>query len=227
MSFEAMAWAVQQKLPSTKKIVLLMLANRTNSDTGKCIPKIKTLADDCGLSESSAKAAIKELAELGLLTIIPRFHEGQQMPNQYHLHFDGVGQELTPLGQQVAPVGQELATESGNEPVNEPVKKIKKKSSVAAEQIAKPEGVSDATWSDFLLVRKAKRAPLTDTALATLMSEAGKAGIPLEDALQVCCAQGWQGFKADWLRGKTSTRQSPRHIEQDFTKKDYGQVRTL
>lgn len=96
MSFQAMAWAVEQKLPATKKIVLLMLANRVNSDTGKCVPKIKTLAEDCGLSETATKSAIKELAELGLLSIIPRFYDGQQLPNQYHLNPEGVGREVTP-----------------------------------------------------------------------------------------------------------------------------------
>lgn len=110
-----MTWAVEQKLPATKKIVLLMLANRTNSDTGKCIPKIKTLAEDCGLSESSTKSAIKELAELGLLTIIPRFYDGQQLPNQYQLNSDGVGQHKTPLRQEITQVGQEVTTESGIE----------------------------------------------------------------------------------------------------------------
>lgn len=115
MSFQAMAWAVEQKLPATKKIVLLMLANRVNSDTGKCVPKIKTLAEDCGLSETATKSAIKELAELGLLSIIPRFYDGQQLPNQYHLNPEGVGREVTPPRRQATPVGREVTTESGIE----------------------------------------------------------------------------------------------------------------
>lgn len=56
-----MTWAVNQKLPSTQKLVLLMLANRINSDTGKCIPSIKRLADDCGLSESCVQRTLKNL----------------------------------------------------------------------------------------------------------------------------------------------------------------------
>lgn len=122
MSFQAMSWAVEQKLPSTKKIVLLMLANRVNSDTGKCVPKIKTLAEDCGLSESATKSALKELAELGLLKVHPRFYEGQQLPNQYELCPDGVGFLQTHPSRQKTPVGQQVATESGKEPGNEPVR---------------------------------------------------------------------------------------------------------
>lgn len=120
MSFQAMSWAVEQKLPATKKIVLLMLANRVNSDTGKCIPKIKTLAEDCGLSESATKSALKELAEIGLLKVHPRFYEGQQLPNQYELCPAGVGLQKTHPSLQKTPVGQQVATESGKESVNEP-----------------------------------------------------------------------------------------------------------
>lgn len=119
MSFQAMAWAVEQKLPATKKIVLLMLANRVNSDTGKCVPKIKTLAEDCGLSETATKSAIKDLSDMGLLTIIPRFYEGQQMPNQYHLNAGGVGREATPPRREATQVGREATTEPGIEPGNE------------------------------------------------------------------------------------------------------------
>lgn len=62
-----------------------------------------------------------------------------------------------------------------------------------------PEGVSESVWTDFLTVRRAKKAPLTQTALDGIEREAKKAGIGLHDALAMCCARGWQGFKADWL----------------------------
>jgi len=62
-----------------------------------------------------------------------------------------------------------------------------------------PDGVSDSVWTDFLKVRKAKKAPMTDTALDGIRAEAEKAGLTLQEALQMCCARGWQGFKAAWL----------------------------
>ena len=65
--------------------------------------------------------------------------------------------------------------------------------------VLKPEGVSDSVWSDFLTVRKAKRAPLTQTALDGIEHEAAKAGLDLAAALAMCCARGWQGFKAEWI----------------------------
>lgn len=115
-----MAWAVEHQLPATKKIVLLMLANRVNSDTGKCVPKIKTLAADCGLSESATKSALRDLSEMGLIKVHQRFYEGQQLPNQYELLTDWVGQQKTPSSLQKTQVGHQAATESGKEPVKEP-----------------------------------------------------------------------------------------------------------
>ena len=62
-----------------------------------------------------------------------------------------------------------------------------------------PEGVLSQTWADFLQIRKAKRAPLTKTALDQLHREAGKAGISLQTVLETCCQRGWTGFKAEWM----------------------------
>lgn len=53
-----------------------------------------------------------------------------------------------------------------------------------------------------MAMRKAKRAPLTQTALDGIEREAQKAGMALTDVLALCCARGWQGFKADWVAGQ-------------------------
>jgi len=66
----------------------------------------------------------------------------------------------------------------------------------------RPAIVSEGVWADFLAIRKAKRAPLTQTALDGIEREAAKAGMGLADALALCCARGWQGFKADWVAGQ-------------------------
>jgi len=75
-----------------------------------------------------------------------------------------------------------------------------KKRKTTALAIATPDGVSDSVWQDYLSVRKAKKAALTPTALKGIEREARKAGIPLEDALRICCERGWAGFKADWIK---------------------------
>ena len=68
--------------------------------------------------------------------------------------------------------------------------------------VSQPEGVSETVWLDFVAMRKAKRAPLTQTALDGIAREAAKAGLTLEKALAECCSRGWQGFKADWMAPK-------------------------
>jgi len=73
-----------------------------------------------------------------------------------------------------------------------------------ATSVAPPEGVSISVWQDFLTLRKAKRAPMTQRALNGLMSEAEKAGWTLEKALEECCVRGWQAFKADWVAKKAN-----------------------
>jgi len=73
---------------------------------------------------------------------------------------------------------------------------IIKKSSASS---LKPEDVSESVWSDFLALRKAKRAPVKPTALKGLRQEAMAAKITLEAALQMCCKSGWQSFKAEWI----------------------------
>ena len=62
-----------------------------------------------------------------------------------------------------------------------------------------PDGVLSSVWDDFQKLRRAKKAPLTDTAIDGIRREADKAGMPLGDALAMCCERGWTAFKADWL----------------------------
>lgn len=59
-------------------------------------------------------------------------------------------------------------------------------------------GVEDQAAKDWLTIRKAKRAPLTQTALDDLVLEAGKAGITVNEAVSICAKRSWQGFNATW-----------------------------
>lgn len=105
MSFQAMAWAVGQKLPMKEKFVLLMLANRTNHDTGRCDPSHRRIAEDCGMSPATVKRAIKELVAGGYLSVENRVKNGEKQPNQYKLHLDRVGSHSTYPLQEASEVG--------------------------------------------------------------------------------------------------------------------------
>jgi hypothetical protein len=83
-----MTWAVSHKLPLKEKMVLLMLANRTNPDSGRCTPSHERLAEDCGMSVSSVQRAIQQLEEWRLLNVVPMSIGGIKRPNSYMLLID-------------------------------------------------------------------------------------------------------------------------------------------
>ena len=77
----------------------------------------------------------------------------------------------------------------------------------SATVVATPEGVSDSVWQDFLKLRKAKKAPVTVTALAGMKREAEKASWSLARAITECVERGWTGFKAEWVAPKPTFAQ--------------------
>jgi uncharacterized protein YdaU (DUF1376 family) len=66
--------------------------------------------------------------------------------------------------------------------------------------LAPPADVEPQVWADWLQLRKAKRAPVTQTVIDGARAEAGKAGMPLQAFLSVWCRRGSQGLEAAWLR---------------------------
>ena len=106
-----------------------------------------------------------------------------------------------------------------------PTTKVKNNARASA-LTAPPDGVAVDVWTDFLALRKAKRAPLSATALSSIRSEAAKAGITLQHALQVCCARGWQSYRAEWDTSTTpaTLAEKARHlIFGDHDEKDVTQ----
>jgi uncharacterized protein YdaU (DUF1376 family) len=88
--------------------------------------------------------------------------------------------------------------------------------------LAAPDGVSPATWSDFLQVRKAKKAPVTAAAIAGIEREARKAHWSLEKALVECCARGWAGFKAEWVNKEQQQNKTQHQINQEGIARSLG-----
>lgn len=64
----------------------------------------------------------------------------------------------------------------------------------------RPEGVDEVVWNDFLALRTKQRAPLTSTAIKRFVSEAAKAGLSVNEVLELCCSRGWRGFSAEWVK---------------------------
>ena len=88
--------------------------------------------------------------------------------------------------------------------------------------IAPPDGVSPATWSDFLQIRKLKKAAVTQSAIKGIEREARKAGWSLEKALVECCARGWAGFKAEWVNKEQNQNKTQHQINQEGIARSLG-----
>jgi len=97
---------------------------------------------------------------------------------------------------------------NNQEPLTNNQKPKKEKTAVALP----PEAVSESVWLDFVALRKAKKAVLTNTAIEGMQREATKAVISLEQAMQMCCERGWTGFRADWIAGQAIRVANPRDI---------------
>lgn len=67
------------------------------------------------------------------------------------------------------------------------------------------DGLPDDLINDFAAVRKAKRAPITATAINGIKREAAKAGITFEAAITMCIERNWQSIRADWVLRDSGT----------------------
>ena len=109
----------------------------------------------------------------------------------------------------VAPLASQTEPPDCTVPAPEPPPARKRPRSSASPPPC-PEDVDAQLWADWLAVRKAKRAPLTATALAGVQREADKAGITLAEALRCCVEAGWQGFRAEWFARLNAPAAPPR-----------------
>jgi hypothetical protein len=214
MSFEAMKWAVGQKLPATQKLVLLILANRLNGSTGQCNPSIAGLAQDCSLSESACKVAIRALKERGLIEVIHQSRPSGRVANQYRLHLRDDHTLSTSCAPPLQPPevlrgGHQEAMEPGKEK-QEGIQSVPSEVSKSGLDGPRPgsmsikelidEGIPESTAKDWLTVRRAKKAVLTPSAWAAVKREAAMAGISPAEAVRHAAENSWQGFKAAWLQ---------------------------
>lgn len=62
-------------------------------------------------------------------------------------------------------------------------------------------GITDQLADDFIALRKAKKAPITETTLNRLQKQADIAKLPLAEVVAIMLDRGWTGFQADWNWG--------------------------
>ena len=178
-------------------------------------------------SEETVEKAINELVDLGLIGKQSRVG----LPNVYFLISDpkkGVvppTKNGVPLKNGVTPPpkngvtpplknGGHINTKykkqiSTNVDINTAHEKTAKKPTKHEADLAllAEHGIAGQIAEDFLTIRKAKRQPLTETAMRLIASEAQKVGMTAFQAVMFSIGNGWGSFRADWIR-KTFGKQS-------------------
>ena len=104
-------------------------------------------------------------------------------------------QNSTPTQQNSTPVEH---TSTNRKPLT--VNHKPKEEGERAKALTRPDDVEPQVWNDWVQLRKAKKAPVTETVLKTARKEAALAGMTLMVFLEVWCARGSQGLEAAWLR---------------------------
>jgi hypothetical protein len=74
---------------------------------------------------------------------------------------------------------------------------------------ARPDGVTEQTWSDWLQLRKGHKAAVTETVMAEAVREAAKDGLELLRFLEIWCLRGSRGLQAEWLRADERRASTP------------------
>lgn len=183
MSIRLMTEVWKMPIPSGQKMVLLALCDNAN-DQGECYPSVSMLTEKCSMSQRSIFSHIDWLEKHGIVS-----RENRSGRSTIY-HIDPC-KFCTPANS--APIT-----------ITEPSIESSRESSSAFRLKLQPEmrileGVNRQIATDFIALRKAKKSPLTETAVNGIRREAEKLGYTLERALTVCCERGWAGFKADWI----------------------------
>ena len=104
----------------------------------------------------------------------------------------------TATSEKSSPVTSEKSSHTINNIKNNIQNTNKKNTKKSALDLLADFGITGQLADDFIVLRKAKKAPITETALKGYQSEADKAGISICEAVAIAIKRNWQGFNADW-----------------------------
>lgn len=221
MSTQIMSACWKLQMPPTAKAVLISLADNAN-DHGECWPSLTTIAERTCFGRTAVIEAIKWLESVGLVkadrtdryrtfyVLTPANFKSEQLvrqDNQSGKRTSSPDDKLVRLADDEVrePDDEVRQADTNRQEPSRTVSKATKKQ--RADALPCPDDVSPQTWADWLALRKAKKAPVTETVVKQARNEARKAGITFEAFLAVWCARGSQGLQADWL--KPSERAGP------------------
>ena len=174
-----------------------------------------------GLSNRSVITACESLVEMGLL----ERSGGERKLNTYSVKAFEISQtgeksSSDKTGENFSQTGEKSSSDktgenfsqTGEKSSSDLVKKVhtqnnnkntiqnnnKKNTKKSESDLLAEFGIVGQLAEDFLKLRKAKSAPITETALKGFQREAAKAGISLSDAITIAIERNWRGFSASW-----------------------------
>lgn len=203
-------------MSGTEKAVLIALADRAD-EVGLCWPSVSTIAQMTCFTDRAVRQSIRSLTEKGILTvqISPGGKSNKYVVNPEPRSASSESKEvsnperrseLNPEPRSPGTTFPRNHVPSNPEPRSPNPEPRSAKPSIThkepSSKYIRPDDVEEKLWADFMTIRKAKKAPITDTAVAGIRRECGKAGIEFREAVAMCCERGWQTFKADWLKDR-------------------------
>ena len=236
MSIQAITWAFDQSVkPSGTKFVLVVMANCAN-EAGDAYPSIDHLCHATGQDRKTVIEGVARLVGMGLMMdtgerkgrtgqvkvfrlTVPETEQLKNTENgtiEQSQKRDALVETVPFLPPNSTVFPSKQYRKRDTEPsvtLKEPKTKKTTTNLTVVDLVSK--GVEEQVATDFLTLRKAKRAPLTNTAMAGIEREAAKEGWALNAALAECVMRGWQGFKADWVRDKNKPATS--FADTDYT----------
>ena len=163
-----------------------------------------------GLSNRSVITACDSLVEKGLLVR----SGGERRLNTYSVRSFNISQTGEKSSSDLV---KKVHTQNNNKNNIQNTNKKNTKKSVL--ELLADFGITGQLADDFMIHRKACKAPITGTALKGFQREADKAGIPLAEAITISIERNWRGFKSEWdWRGGGVIHRQPQKMT--FTEKN-------
>lgn len=214
MSVDATRWAwLAPVKSSTQRLVLLSLADRAG-EYHTCFPSIARITKDTKLNRKTIMKVIGELISLGLVEDTGHKRGSTKQIIVYRLlgvktrEDDGINStdigtvpktEQSQNYQETVPFLPHNSTKNGTQNLKGTKKESNNNIKFNFALELKNLGANEQLISDWLQVRKTKKAGNTQTALNGFMKQVEKSGLPLNTVLEICVIRSWQGFNAGWL----------------------------
>ncbi|MDD2174496.1 replication protein [Glaesserella parasuis] len=207
------------------KCYMLVVRQTTGWNKQKDAVSISQMMEKCNLSNRGVIDACDKLVEMGLLTK----SKGYRGMNVFSVNFDKIPTCEVSSQVPVNSAHTQNTTKQNNNTKNNTLTGVNACEKKSEDLILLEKfGITEQLAKDFIVHRKAKKSPITETALKGFQREADKAKIPIQQAIAISIERGWRGFNAGWdwqndgVSAKNPQNPSARNTSKPFIPDDEG-----